>query len=91
MNSGPTRLKIAAQNSDLRVVLPHFAWIFGLLSTSRYATQPWKKRFGPGTLAAHEGTRSQLEHSLFEDRLAVILFFLGTVILVYTFLHAPGE
>jgi hypothetical protein len=72
----------------LMVVLPHFAWIFGLLSTRRYAIQPWTKRFGSGT---HECTFSRLEHSLFEDRLAVILFLLGTVILVYTFLNAPGD
>jgi hypothetical protein len=65
-------------------VLPHFAWIFGLISTRRYAVQPWKKRFGHGPL-------SPLERSLFEDRLAVVLFLLGTVILVYTFLNAPGE
>jgi len=69
------------------VVLPHFAWIFGLLSTRRYAIHPWTKRFGSG---AHECTFSRLEHLLFEDRLAVILFLLGTVILVYTFLNAPG-
>jgi len=71
-------------------VLPHFAWIFGLLSTRRYAANPWKKHFGPATVAS-ECTLTRLEHLLSEDRLAVILFLLGTVILVCTFLGVSGE
>jgi len=71
-------------------VLPHCAWIFGLLSTRRYASNPWKKRFGPASVTP-ECTLTQLEHSLFEDRLAVILFLLGTIILVYTFLNVSGD
>ena len=71
-------------------MLPHFAWIFGLLSTRRYAANPWKKRFGPATVAS-ECTLTRLEHLLSEDRLAVILFLLGTVILVRTFLNVSGE
>lgn len=36
-----------------------------------------------------ESRTKSLERCLLEDRLAIILFLIGTIILAYTFLNAP--
>jgi hypothetical protein len=70
-------------------VLLRFAWIFGFLSTRRYAVHARKQRSASVEPVVHDCTLARLEKSLFEDRLAVLLFLLGGVILIYTFLYAP--
>jgi hypothetical protein len=65
------------------------AWIFGLLSTRDYALRLRERRFRPAVAAPTEYALQRLERPLLEDRLAVIFFLLGSILLAYTFLNAP--
>lgn len=59
-------------------------WLFGFVSTPDYDR---RSRCQPGrTPGSREKT---LERSLWEDRLAIVLFMIGAVILTYTLLNAP--
>lgn len=59
-------------------------WLFGFVSTPDYDR---RSRGQPGrTPGSREKT---LERSLWEDRLAIVLFMIGAVILTYTLLNAP--
>lgn len=66
------------------------AWILGFLSTRDYDSRMREKRFGSGAVEATESALQLLERALNQDRLAVIVFFIGAIILVYTILNAPG-
>ena len=63
------------------------AWIFGLLSTRDYRLRMRQKRFGPAGTESTDCALQRLERPLFEDRLAMILFLLGSMIFAYTFLN----
>ncbi len=61
------------------------AWILGFLSTREYDMRL------PGRPALIVQSRIKtLERSLWEDRLAIVLFLIGALILVYTFRNAPA-
>lgn len=66
------------------------AWIFGLISTREYEQRRRQKQFGQSAVPATESAFARLERTLTEDRLAVVLFLVGTVILAYTVLNAGG-
>ena len=63
------------------------AWTFGLVSTKQYSTRTRVGRFGPQASDATDAALTRLEHKLFEDRLALILFLVGIVIFAYTFVR----
>ena len=65
------------------------AWIFGVLSTRDYDLRMRQKRVRPSEAEAKGYLWEPLEQPLFRDRLAVILFLLGSLLFVYTFLNAP--
>ncbi len=65
------------------------AWIFGLLSTRDYDIRIRQKRFQPSQAQTDVYVLEPLEQRLLEDRFAVILFLLGSLLFAYTFLNAP--
>jgi hypothetical protein len=60
------------------------SWILGFVSTEDYG-----RRICAQPVYAPESRTKSLERCLLEDRLAIILFLIGTIILAYTFLNAP--
>lgn len=84
---------MAAALTIVGLVLPlRLVWIFGLISTSDYAKRtahhPSASGSGPVTLPGSHFSR--LESALLEDRIAVVLFLLGALILTYTVLNSPA-
>lgn len=71
-------------------MLLRLAWIFGFISTRDYELRRRHSTFGPGAVTATESAFERLERSLAKDRLAIIVFLIGTIVLVYTLLNAPG-
>lgn len=61
------------------------AWILGFLSTREY---DMRLRGHPALIV--QSRIKTLERSLWEDRLAIVLFLIGALILVYTFRNAPA-
>jgi len=59
-------------------------WILGFVSTPDY-----DRRIRGQNVFTPESRTRRLEHSLWEDRLAIVLFLIGAIILTYTFLNAP--
>jgi hypothetical protein len=59
-------------------------WIVGFVSTHEYG-----RRMRNQPVYAPESRAKSLERCLMEDRLAIILFLAGAIILAYTFLNAP--
>jgi hypothetical protein len=59
-------------------------WILGFVSTREY-----DRRMRNQPIYAPESRTKSLERCLLEDRLAIILFLAGAIILAYTFLNAP--
>ena len=58
------------------------AWTFGLVSTRQYGARTNMSVTNPQAIQF-------LERTLFKDRLAIIVFLAGLIILAYTFLNAP--
>jgi hypothetical protein len=61
-------------------------WICGLISTRDYDCRA--RKMSSGMIA--ESRVKTLERSLSEDRLAILIFLAGAVILAYTLLNAPA-
>jgi hypothetical protein len=59
-------------------------WILGFVSTEDYGRHRGQPVYAP------EGRTKSLERCLLEDRLAIVLFLVGAIILAYTFLNAPA-
>jgi hypothetical protein len=59
-------------------------WILGFVSTHEYG-----RRMGSQPVYTPESRAKSLERCLMEDRLAIVLFLAGAIILTYTFLNAP--
>jgi hypothetical protein len=66
------------------------AWILGFLSTRDYDLRMREKTLGTGAIEATGDALRRLEGALNQDRLAVIVFLIGAIILAYTILNAPG-
>lgn len=65
------------------------AWILGLVSTRDYDSKRRRSRFGPSAVEASDAALQRMERSLTEDRLALVLFLVGVVLLVYTWVNGP--
>jgi hypothetical protein len=70
-------------------MLLRLAWIFGALSTRKYDALVRARTFGPKAPAGTKDRLDGLERTLTEDRLAVVLFLVGAIILLYTIRNAP--
>jgi hypothetical protein len=66
------------------------AWICGLITTRDYDCQERQRKFGNSAIAASEGALKDMERSLVEDRIAVIVFLLAITIVLYTIEYAPA-
>lgn len=64
-------------------------WILGVVSTAEYHSRVRNLRYGDGAPKASDATLRRMERALTADRLAVVLFLLGTVLLVYAWMHGP--
>ena len=64
-------------------------WMFGFVSTREYSARARLERFGPEAGDATDAALRQLEQTLFKDRLAIIVFLIGVIIVTYTFLNCP--
>ena len=69
-------------------MLLRLAWIFGFISTRDYEARRRKEKYGPAAVAATESAFARLERSLAEDRLAIVLFLAGFIIIAYTVMNA---
>jgi len=71
------------------MLLLRAAWILGFVSTDEYQSRARTIRFGAGVPALTDTALRKLERSLASDRLAVVLFLIGAVLLVWTCVHGP--
>jgi hypothetical protein len=71
------------------MLLLRIGWILGFVSTHEYHSQTRVRRFGADVPAATDASLERMERALVADRLAFVLFLIGTVILVYTCIHGP--
>lgn len=62
------------------------AWILGFVSTQEYSQQIRSDQVG----YEFRHSRGRLQTILLEERVAIVVFLLGVVLLAYTFLNAPG-
>lgn len=66
------------------------AWICGFVSSRDYVSRVREGSFGPDAVQAAEAALSRMERALLQERVAVVLFLVGIVILTYTLLNAPA-
>ena len=63
------------------------AWIAGIITTPQYVRHARQKQFGSAAANPLASTLGHWDRSLFKDRIAVVLFLAGFMILAYTFLR----
>jgi len=71
------------------MLLVRLTWILGFISTPEYHARMRRSRFGAHAVLGGEPAVRRLERSLASDRLALVLFLLGLVLLVYAWVHGP--
>jgi membrane-bound ClpP family serine protease len=67
----------------------HLAWLLGLISTRDYETKRRRRDLGAEAVEATDEVVRRLEGTLVQDRLALVLFLIGVVVLVFSYLHGP--
>jgi hypothetical protein len=66
------------------------AWICGLLSTREYHVKSRLEKYGSNAIVGPDSVLDRLDRSLVQDRIAVVLFLVGLVILTYAALKGPA-
>jgi len=69
--------------------LLRLAWILGFVSTPDYHARMRRSRYGAQAIVGGESAVNRLERTLAQDRLALVLFLLGLVLLLFTWVHGP--
>lgn len=65
------------------------AWTFGFITTREYSARTRTEQYGREAGTPTDAALQRLETTLIQDRLALVIFLVGVIILAYTALNAP--
>jgi len=66
------------------------AWIAGVISTSEYVRLKRQREYGCEAAYVVEASLRHSDRLLLENRIAVVVFLIGFLLLAYTFVNSPS-
>lgn len=65
------------------------AWLAGFITTPEYLRRKRQQQYGCDAVHPIPTSVRHFDRTLLEERIAVLVFLVGFLLLAYTFLHAP--